>query len=104
MSNPSVTSKWPTKENNTKFKFDSFYFQMNPTMIKIERATYSALDWLGDVGGLFDGLKIIASLLVAPISALAANDILLTQVFKFMPSQRDPAFSTSKAQSAEARI
>ena len=55
-------------------------------MIKIERATYSALDWLGDVGGLFDGLKIIASLLVAPISALAANDILLTQVFKFMPS------------------
>ena len=70
----------------------------------MERATYSALDWLGDVGGLFDGLKIIASLLVAPISALAANDILLTQVFKFMPSQRDPVLYTSKEQSAEAKI
>ena len=77
---------------------------MKQTMIKTERATYSALEWLGDIGGLFDGLKIIATILVAPLSALAANDLLLTQVFKFMPSQRDPAFSTSKAQSAEARI
>ena len=29
------------------------------------------LDWLGDVGGLFDALRIIAEFVIAPISALA---------------------------------
>ena len=38
-------------------------------MTTIERQTYSILDWLGDVGGLLDGLKIIGSLLIAPIAS-----------------------------------
>lgn len=40
-------------------------------MITISRSTYSLLDWLGDVGGLFDALNIIAEFMIAPIASYA---------------------------------
>ena len=36
--------------------------------LKIERQTYSALEWLGDIGGLFDMLKLLGYMLVIPFS------------------------------------
>jgi len=36
----------------------------------IERQTYSALEYLGDLGGLFDALGYLGSALVAPIAAM----------------------------------
>jgi len=33
-----------------------------------ERVTYSLLDWLGDVGGLFDALRYIGSFLITPLA------------------------------------
>ena len=42
-------------------------------MIAIERKTYSGLEWLGDVGGLFDALVLIGSFLVGPITAFAVK-------------------------------
>ena len=50
-------------------------------MISIERKTYSALEWLGDVGGLFDGLQMLAYALIYPVSSLALRDQVLTQLF-----------------------
>ena len=44
----------------------------------IERTTYSGLEWLGDVGGLFDGIRIIAHTLVLPVSTLAMRDKILS--------------------------
>ena len=35
----------------------------------IERKTYSLLEWLGDVGGLYDGLMLIFNILIGPITA-----------------------------------
>ena len=37
----------------------------------IERQTYSLLDWIGDIGGLFDGLNLLISKFIAPIAAFA---------------------------------
>ena len=48
----------------------------------IERKTYSLLEWLGDVGGLFDGISIIASSIVSSFSAFALKAQLLTYVMK----------------------
>ena len=48
----------------------------------IERETYSLLDWIGDIGGLFDGLCLLASKLIAPIAAYAMRFELLSQTFK----------------------
>ena len=36
----------------------------------IERETYGFLEWLGDVGGLFDGARIIGALIVSPLTLL----------------------------------
>ena len=43
----------------------------------IERQTYSLLELMGDVGGLFDCLIIIGKFLVLPIASFALNEILL---------------------------
>ena len=37
----------------------------------INRQTYSFLEWLGDIGGLFEALRFIGSFLVVPVSAFA---------------------------------
>ena len=47
----------------------------------IERQTYSILDWVGDVGGLMDGLRIIAVNLVAPLAALNLKAELLKSIY-----------------------
>ena len=49
------------------------------------RETYSMLDWLGDLGGLFDSLKYIASAFVLPASGFAINATLLGQFFRETP-------------------
>ena len=50
---PSAWTKFPTAENpNTRYKFTSLVVFLDPDLTIIERQTYSALEWLGDVGGL----------------------------------------------------
>ena len=60
--------------------------QSSPDLIVIERQTYSLLEWLGDVGGLFDALVIIGEFLVGPISAFALKATLLSKIFRFTQS------------------
>ena len=48
----------------------------------IERSTYSFLDWLGDVGGLFDGLYYVAQAIVWPITAFVLKADMLESVFR----------------------
>ena len=67
---PSVHNKWPSRGKNNHFKFDSWYFMLSKQSIIIERSTYGALEWLGDVGGLFDGLYYIMQYVAAPLSVL----------------------------------
>ena len=45
------------------------------------RQTYSLLDFLGDLGGLFDALRLIASAIVIPFSALALKLSILSSLF-----------------------
>ena len=45
------------------------------------RQTYSVLDFLGDLGGLFDALKTIAAAMISPFSALALKVSILTSLF-----------------------
>ena len=52
--------------------------------MQINRSAYSLLDWLGDVGGLFDALRLIASMLAGPFAALALKAELLSQVFRYL--------------------
>ena len=52
----------------------------------IERQTYSTLEWLGDVGGLYDMLCLLGRNLISPFATFALNAELLTQAFLFASS------------------
>ena len=72
---------WPTKVNPTDYYFKGLWFQMHQEKVVIERKTYSILEWLGDVGGLFDGLRLIFGQLVGPVAMFALKASLWTEVF-----------------------
>ena len=48
----------------------------------INRETYSGLDYLGDLGGLFDAFRILGSILISPVVGFALNTRLLSSIFK----------------------
>ena len=39
-------------------------FEVNLNRIQLRRRVYSLLDWVGDVGGLFEAMSVIAALLI----------------------------------------
>lgn len=79
---------WPTKEEpDNKYKFSSIQLQLTAEQTVIERSTYNGLEYLGDVGGLFDGLLMIGGAIIFPISNFAAKAKLLSSIFLLGPSQ-----------------
>ena len=68
------------------YNFASFWIEMDRQKIQIERSTYSILEWLGDVGGLYDGLLLILHYFISPLAAWTMKVMLLTKVF----SQKKP--------------
>ena len=66
---PSAWARFPTEdEPDNRYKFSSIAFKFIQGSKVIERQTYSLLEWLGDIGGLFDALRLIGAGLVAPRS------------------------------------
>ena len=57
-------------------------FATDKKTYNFQRSVYNLLDYVGDVGGLMDGLKLFASILIAPISSYNFNFSLLTNLFK----------------------
>ena len=76
-------SRWPTKDDPSMHKFNSFWLEFSPSLTTTERKTYSLLELLGDAGGLFEGLNGIGVFLVAPIANFAMKMELLTSTFSF---------------------
>ena len=74
---------WPTAENpSAHFKYLSIEFQLGPDVTNWNRQTYSILDWLGDLGGLFDALRYLFALFVHPFSKFKLQTTLLTTLFR----------------------
>lgn len=68
-------SSWinfPTDENpSSLFKYSSFEIELNQDVMRWSRQTYSLLDFLGDIGGLFDCLIFIGWAIVDPFKQYA---------------------------------
>ena len=47
----------------------------------IERSTYGVLDFVGDLGGLWDGLEKSATFFISPFAAFAMKENLLASFF-----------------------
>ena len=78
---------WPDKRgSDNEYKITSAWISLSMDQIVVERQTYSILEWLGDVGGLFDMLRLIAGSLVAPLSAFALKAEMMTNAFRYTSS------------------
>ena len=60
------------------YKINSFWIEISSSLTTVERKTYSSLEWLCDVGGLFEGLKIISGFFIAPAASFALRVKLFT--------------------------
>lgn len=67
----SLFNNWPTKDAPEIYKFNSFWLELRQYKTKKERQTYSLLEWLGDVGGLNDGLNIFVRTLIGSITGFS---------------------------------
>ena len=70
MNGPKITkdfkvldSSWnsfPTVDDPfARYKYFSFHPSLDPDLKKMNRKTNSLLDWMGECGGLYDGLNLI---------------------------------------------
>lgn len=80
---PTSWTDFPTKEEPDKyFKYASFDIVLNQDVVVWSRQTYSTLDFLGDLGGLFDALKLIGESTIAPFSEFALKVTMMISLFK----------------------
>ena len=102
--NASSFNRFPTKEKpNRNYKFTSLSIDRNLDLVSINRSTYSLLDWLGDVGGLFDALRLIAEFLIAPVSALALKQKLASHFEQKTTEAAETAEAAAKSAKVEER-
>ena len=90
---PSAWFDHPSSGNpDGRYKFTSIAFQMCLDSMVIERSTYSILEWLGDVGGLFDALLIIGALIASPMVSFTMRLNVMHSIFRYVASlnQIDP--------------
>ena len=85
---PSGWINYPTEASpNTLYKFISVEINLSLDLISWERSTYNVLDWLGDLGGLYDALFILLKALLSPIAGFTLYSTLLTKFFRFRASE-----------------
>ena len=72
-------------------------------MNTIYRQTYSILDWLGDVGGLYDAIMLIMQFATLPISTFALKAHLLSVLFRFRESYKGEEKNDENNSSPEMR-
>ena len=58
---------------NIPYTYMEAYIVLNANLKQISRKTDSLLDWLGDCGGLLDGLNFIGTVLSNPYSTYALH-------------------------------
>ena len=92
---PSSWTNFPTKEEpENYFKYASFDIDLCQDIIKWNRQTYSVLDFLGDIGGLFEALQYMGTAVVAPFSSFALKVSLMVGLFTPMKAKAEGGQST----------
>ena len=68
-------------------KYADFEIYLGVSKIIWSRQTYSLLDFLGDLGGLFDALKLIVANLLRPLAGFALNLSVISGVYTSLKQQ-----------------
>ena len=79
---PSSWHQFPTPtEPLNKMKYASIDILLDEQTKTWNRQTYSFFDFLGDMGGLYDCLKILITVIIAPFNAITHKVELMKAVF-----------------------
>ena len=98
MPQPSAWNTFPTPENpGAKFKYVGIDIWLSPNLKLWTRETYAILDYLGDLGGLYDALYILLNIVAAPIATYRFQSSLLSDSFEIAQSH-DQSKLTDKVQ------
>ena len=73
-------------------------------MKRTNRQTYSLLDWIGDIGGLHDGLNALGALISAPMAAFALKTRLAVFLTRFPAANSKKPENEPKSVSLVDRI
>ena len=57
-------------------------YEMNRNLFKFSREVYTTLDWIGNVGGLYDGLRLIFGLFVLVCNYNYYSNYMTSNLFK----------------------
>ena len=68
------------------YAFAHVYFVPGVLIETTTRQSYSILNWLGDIGGLHDILVLIVQVLLKSYQGFFQASLLLTNLFRFLPS------------------
>jgi hypothetical protein len=99
---PSSWNKYPTEENpSRRYKFISLDLVVGSDKLIINRETYALLDWLGDLGGLFDALFLLCGAFAGPVANFRMRATLFSKFFRFKP--RECNFDVSQGTSDAAK-
>ena len=57
-------------------------FEMSTNLATVDREVYTGLDWVGDLGGLFDGLKLMFSSVLAILTYKNYDTYMVAKLFQ----------------------
>ena len=84
---PAAWQNYPSESNPYGlYTYYAIDVTMNLDVTMHNRKTYSLLDWLGDVGGLLDGLYLLVEFFIASYQTLTLNKYLMTALIWIKPS------------------
>lgn len=78
----SITKQTTINSENYKGHLVNFRYEVSNTIIHNERIIYGFLDWVGDVGGLIDGLRLICEFVLSFYVPSFASFFMVKNVFQ----------------------
>ena len=84
MAQPQLSSwnTYPTPEDpSARYKYAGVDILLDPDLKLWTRQSYSSLDFLGDLGGLYDALRLIFGIFVAPLASFSLRSSMMTSIF-----------------------
>ena len=72
---------------NGKYKFTSMEVNMKLKEKVTMRDTYDVLSFVGDIGGLVDGLMMLGSFLLSPYTSFKLRSYLLSHLYRRLPER-----------------
>ena len=89
---PTISSIYRNGERPYEF-FDDVHmeivYEVNLDLRRLRRSVYSLLDWIGDVGGLFEAMSVVFGLIVAAYQYKVLEQYLVRNLFMWKEFKGD---------------